>query len=177
LDIGGGRFNLVTNYLKDIGVTNLIYDPFCRDSRENQATADYLIETGLVDTVTCCNVLNVIPSEQERAGVILMAALALKEGGKAFFQVYEKDKHGTGTVSLRRTYQTNRRAREYLEEVERFFDDVVVKKNTLVASWPNYACCRESGQLLYNQGIQYQLQGDRFEAGSVIDLSELLRRD
>ena len=60
IDIGGGRYDLATNYLAERGTTNLLFDPYNQSKEVNKATLDYLMEGNKADTVTCANVLNVM---------------------------------------------------------------------------------------------------------------------
>ena len=63
LDIGGGKYDLMTEALKEKGVTNLVYDPFNRDLTHNMKILCTL-EDSSVDTVTMFNVLNVIKERE-----------------------------------------------------------------------------------------------------------------
>ena len=87
IDIGGGRFDLATNYLASIGTTNLVFDPFNRPETTNASTLDYLRSGKRADTATCANVLNVIAEEEARKNVILEVAKAIKPDGVAYFMV------------------------------------------------------------------------------------------
>lgn len=80
IDIGGGRFNAATDYLRSIG-TNMIFDPYNRAAEENEDTLSYLRSGKRADTATVANVLNVIAEPEARANVILQAA---KSGAGAF---------------------------------------------------------------------------------------------
>lgn len=40
VDIGGGRFDKATDYLRDNGVENLVFDPFNRNAEHNKAVAE-----------------------------------------------------------------------------------------------------------------------------------------
>ena len=59
LDIGGGKYDLMTDALKEKGVKNLIYDPFNRPLEHNLKIIEEL-EDHTMDTVTMFNLLNVI---------------------------------------------------------------------------------------------------------------------
>lgn len=59
LDYGGGRFELGTQYMKEHGVTNLVYDKYSRDSKHNIEVINKILDKE-PDTVTLLNVLNVI---------------------------------------------------------------------------------------------------------------------
>ncbi|MBR3101452.1 MAG: hypothetical protein IKH19_06845 [Muribaculaceae bacterium] len=135
VDIGGGRYDEATNFLKEKGVENLVFDPFNRNPEHNRAVAER-VRDEKVDTVTCTNVLNVIDSEQSRANVILQAAKALKEGGTAYFSVYEGNKSGVGRQSQSDSWQNNRRTKDYIPEIEKYFEDVSLKNGVITAQNP-----------------------------------------
>lgn len=135
VDIGGGRFDKATNFLKEKGVENLVFDPFNRNAKHNKAVAER-VRDEKVDTVTCTNVLNVIDNEGARANVILQAAKALKEGGTAYFSVYEGDKSGVGRQTKKDSWQNNRRTKDYVPEIEQYFEDVTLKNGVITARNP-----------------------------------------
>lgn len=135
VDIGGGRFDDATEWLRERGVENLVFDPFNRDSEHNRMVAER-VRKEKVDTATCHNVLNVIDSESSRANVILQAAKAIKPDGTAYFSIYEGDKTGVGKYKGQDRWQNNRRTKDYLGEIERYFDDVQVKKGVIIARSP-----------------------------------------
>ena len=135
LDLGGGRYDEATNYLKERGVENLVFDPYNRDSRSNARIARR-VRDSRVNSVTCNNVLNVIDSEAARDNVILQAAKALAPGGAAYFSVYEGDKSGVGRETLKDSWQNNRTLASYVSEVENHFADVSIKNNMIIARNP-----------------------------------------
>lgn len=135
VDIGGGRFDKATDYLRERGVENLVFDPFNRAAEHNKAVAER-VRDEKVDTVTCNNVLNVIDSEASRANVILQAAKALKKGGTAYFSVYEGDKSGVGRQTKSDSWQNNRPTKDYIPEIEQYFDDVTLKNSVITARNP-----------------------------------------
>ena len=135
VDIGGGRFDTATEYLREQGVENLVFDPFNRNAEHNKEVAER-VRDNKVDTATCHNVLNVIDSELSRANVILQAAKAIKPDGTAYFTVYEGDKSGVGRQTKSDSWQNNRPTKDYVREIEAYFDDVKVKNNVIVASKP-----------------------------------------
>ncbi len=123
LDVGGGKYEAATDYLRGHGVRNIVFDPFNRETAHNRAVYAEMRDGG-VDTVTCCNVLNVIDGAQARANVILQCAKALKSGGVAYFSVYEGDKSGVGRRTKADCWQNNRRTESYVGEIERNFGKV-----------------------------------------------------
>ena len=90
LDIGGGRFDNVAEYLDRVyQATNLVYDPYNRSDEHNRRVLSQVRKNGGADTVTCSNVLNVIAEEDARLSVIRNCKNYLKSGGTAYFTVYE----------------------------------------------------------------------------------------
>ena len=135
VDIGGGRFDKSTEYLAEQGVENLVFDPFNRSAEHNQAVAER-VRDERVDTATVNNVLNVIDSEESRANVILQAAKAIKPDGTAYFTIYEGDKSGVGRQTKKDSWQNNRATKDYIQEIENYFDDVTLKNGVIVARKP-----------------------------------------
>lgn len=123
LDVGGGKYEAATDYLRSHGVRNIVFDPFNRETAHNRAVYAEMRDGG-VDTVTCCNVLNVIDGAKARQNVILQCAKALKSGGVAYFSVYEGDKSGVGRRTKADCWQNNRRTESYVGEIERSFGKV-----------------------------------------------------
>jgi hypothetical protein len=135
-DFGGGKYDDGSKYLATQGVTNLVYDPFCRSDNHNGASLQSLEESG-VDSITCLNVLNVIKDDEERLSVIKQIA------GKAhtnhyrhmkfptvFFQIYEGDRTGTPHP---KNSQLNRRTADYINEITEVFEncEITKKKNII----------------------------------------------
>jgi hypothetical protein len=133
-DIGGGRFDNATNWLRDRGVTNLIIDWFNRDRAFNEANIDR-VRGGQADTATASNVLNVIQEPEARDLVIRQAADAIKEDGTAYFYIYEGDKSGTGKQTTS-GWQENRRTQDYIDEISQHFGDVTRQGQMIVARNP-----------------------------------------
>ena len=135
LDIGGGQFNLATDYLAKHGVRNLVYDPFRRGAEHNDLILK-LVDENPVDTVTVNNVLNTIREESERLKVIRLAAKALKPGGTAYFLIHEGDRSGLGCLTLF-CWQNNMRTDAYLSEISRYFKSVRISRNLIIAGIPH----------------------------------------
>ena len=68
LDYGGGRFDNATNWLCELDVTNLIYDPFNRSAEHNSFVLSEIKKNGGADTATLSNVLNVVKEEKQQTG-------------------------------------------------------------------------------------------------------------
>ena len=126
LDIGGGRFDNVTEYLSDLGVTNYILDPFNRPAKHNQEVVKQ-VAGGQVDTVTLNNVLNVIKEDSIKRQVLSQAKDALKAGGHIVIMVYEGDKSGVGRCTRPGQWQENLKTREYISLVKEYFPDFEYK--------------------------------------------------
>lgn len=133
IDIGGGRFDTATDYMKEQGVNNIVFDPFNRDAEHNRTALEKIKEKG--DTVTVANVLNVIKEDGIRDNVILQAAKALKPDGTAYFGIYEGSGTGEGKATTK-GWQNNRRTADYVAEIAKHFNDVSRKGNMIVAKEP-----------------------------------------
>ena len=137
LDIGGGRFDTASEWLRDnLGVMNFVYDPFNRDDDHNEAVLA-AFKQHPADTVTVANVLCVIAEADVRKDVIQLAYDHLRDGGKAFFSIYEGDKSGIGGVTTK-GWQNNRLSRDYLSEIEAVFSDVASKGRVIIATRTKY---------------------------------------
>lgn len=138
IDIGGGKYNFTTDYLKqEHGVENVVFDPYYRTKAENEKAMEAI--RGKADTVTVANVLNVIKESAWRRNVILQAAKALKKDGTAYFQIYEGNKSGVGNATQKQqSYQNNMKASEYVGEIQDYFKDVERKGNVIIAKNPDF---------------------------------------
>ena len=154
IDIGGGRFDLATEYLNSIGTQNLVFDPYNRDKETNRATLQYLQDGNKADTATCANVLNVIAEPAARANVILEAAKAIKPDGTAYFMVYEGDGSGVGKETSS-GYQNNRKTADYVGEIENYFDDVKRQGKLITASNPKADLPQASWEIQPGEAIRY----------------------
>jgi hypothetical protein len=133
-DIGGGRFDNGTQYLSEKGVRNVIFDPFNRSAEHNRAAVKE-IAAGGSDTATVNNVLNVIAERENRGRVIAQAADAVKSDGTAYFLVYEGDRTGN-PKNTTKGWQENRKASDYVGEIETKFGNVKVSGNLITARNP-----------------------------------------
>ncbi|WP_337366510.1 LPD38 domain-containing protein [Phascolarctobacterium sp.] len=134
IDIGGGKYDLATEYAKEQGVENVVFDPFNRNKKHNEAAFEKIKTKG--DTATVANVLNVIAEEQWRDNVILQAAKSIKKNGIVYFSIYEGDGAGEGRVTSK-GWQNNKKTSEYVAEIEQHFDEVKRKGNIIEARNPN----------------------------------------
>jgi hypothetical protein len=139
-DIGGGRFNNATESLAERGVENVIYDPFNRPREWNNAAASR-VSGGKADTATVNSVLNVIKEPENRERVIMQAADAVKQDGKAYFLIYEGDSSGNSRITKQKdgvaqSWQEHRKAETYIPEINKHFGNVERRGNLIIASDP-----------------------------------------
>jgi hypothetical protein len=87
LDIGGGKYDLMTEKLLEKSVTNMIYDPYNRSQVHNSDIIHTVLRIKGVDTVTIFNVLNVIKERIIQSEVLCLAKSALKVGGVCVCQI------------------------------------------------------------------------------------------
>ena len=120
IDIGGGKYNKGTNFLKKkFGIFSRVHDKYNRSAKFNDETLKELY--GSADTATVANVLNVIKEKSAREELLEFASKSIKPGGSAYFSIWEKDKSGIGTPTPR-GYQNNLPTKAYLEEISKYFD-------------------------------------------------------
>lgn len=134
LDLGGGRYDSGTNILADLGVQNLIYDPFNRDKEHNSVVLDSIINSP-VDTVTCSNVLNVIKEPEAKSQIVRQAYHSLKPRGKLYINVYPGKGHGISSPTGKDRWQDHKKIEHYeglllsvFEQVEKVKDFYICKK-------------------------------------------------
>jgi N12 class adenine-specific DNA methylase len=170
IDIGGGRFDLATEYLKSIGTLNLVFDPYNRTEAVNADTLNYLRGGYKANTATCANVLNVIKEPDARANVILEAAKAILPNGNAYFMVYEGDGSGIGKETTA-GWQNNRKTRDYMDEIRKYFRSVSRKGKLLIAAEPKSNLPKASWEIspgkgiLYNKDMPIKTAGTKISAG------------
>lgn len=122
LDYGGGRYDHATEFLKEKGVENFVFDPYNRDSKHNaevKAGAPY-------DSCTIANVLNVIAEPGARKRVLENARSMVKPGGQIYISVYVGDNSGAGRETSK-GWQENRKTKDYQGEIAEVFGEKNVK--------------------------------------------------
>jgi len=126
-DIGGGKYNLMTEKLWEKSVTNLVYDPYNRSAEHNRKiyslVAEIQLGSGGVDTVTVFNVLNVIKEEEIQLEVLNLAYKALKSGGIVFVRSTYMNPNKASGVTKSGSFQHYKTQKEYLEIVKKVFSD------------------------------------------------------
>lgn len=124
IDIGGGRFDETTEYLREhFQVQNVVYDPFTRSEEHNNETLFENKKSGCLrsyHSATSMSVLNVINLEESRREHIELMFEMIRPGGVALFKVYNGDGSGVEKITEMR-YQSNKGAEYYFEEVARVF--------------------------------------------------------
>lgn len=133
LDYGGGGYDLASDFVHNLGVLNLVYDPFWRDKKHNQRVENYLIHNGGADSATCANVLNVLSTPQIRRTAIENIHHFLKDGCYAYFSFYRLSGAQEGPTT--NGYQLHRKTAEYLPEIEAVFghDNVTSNSDMIIA--------------------------------------------
>ncbi len=131
VDLGGGKYDNGTDFLKTKGITNLIIDPYNRSKDFNQRNEE-IAKKSKIASVTVNNVLNVIMEPEEREVVIKKAKSFLKNGGKAFFLVYYKKGKKAGPTG-EDSWQNHMTASEYVPEIKKYFSNITVKGNLIIA--------------------------------------------
>lgn len=132
VDLGGGKFDNATEFLKQKGIVNLIIDPYNRDMEYNKRN-EKIARENEVASVTVNNVLNVIMEPEEREKVIKNAKSFLRNGGKAFFLVYYK-KGKTAGPTGEDSWQNHLPPLEYAAEIKKYFNNISIKGNLIIAS-------------------------------------------
>lgn len=126
LDIGGGKYDMMTNALKEKGVTNLVYDPFNRPLEHNLEILKNL-EDHSVNTVTIFNVLNVIKEREVQLNCLEFAYDSLKYGGMLYVRsTYMNPKKVSG-VTKSGSFQHYLTMNDYLLLVKEVFRNAVLK--------------------------------------------------
>ena len=133
VDFGGGKFDNAVNYLKDKGVTLLVYDPYNRSAEHNKEVLRILKEHGGADAAVNSNVLNVIKEPEAREAVLRNIKKITKRGAPIYITVYEG--RGDGAEGPTKSgYQLNRRTADYLDEIREVFPDANRKGKLIVAT-------------------------------------------
>lgn len=159
VDVGGGRFDLATDYLAERGTRNLIFDPYNRDEATNRATLDFLRAGNRADTATNANVLNVVAEAPARANIILEAAKSIKPDGTAYFTVYEGDGSGIGRETSA-GWQNNRKTADYMDEIRQYFDAVERRGKLIIAREPKTDLPPAAWEVQPGNAIRYSTEED-----------------
>lgn len=132
LDFGGGKFDNCVEYIRDLGATLCVYDPYNRSAKHNSEVISTLRDNGGADWAVNSNVLNVIKEPEARLAVLKNISKLTKSGAPIYITVYE----GRGDRQEGRTksgYQLNRKTADYLEEIQQVFPDAIRKGKLIIA--------------------------------------------
>jgi hypothetical protein len=132
-DLGGGKYDTATMWLKKKGVKNLIYDPYNRDWNWNCNTLSTAERSG-VGTVTVSNVLNVLKGKEKKDFALFTAERYLKKGGIVYISVYEGNKSGKGKMTKKDCWQENKTLKAYLPMVRRYFKNARIEHGIIIAT-------------------------------------------
>jgi len=132
LDIGGGKYDHMSQLLAEWGIKNYVYDPFNRSDEHNE----YVISktsNGKSDTVTIFNVLNVIPDRKNQINTLKQAKNALKKGGKVFVysNYYVKGKE-PGPIKGRDSYQQYYKLKDIVSDVTQATKNISDAQQTIL---------------------------------------------
>lgn len=134
LDVGGGKFDTATDFLSEKeNIQNIVYDPYNRSEKHNlraMKSFQQPVEEGYGKMVVCLNVLNVIHNDDELEATVAFCACNAM-GCTVVFQIYEGSKSGRKTT---KTVQRNQRTSAYVKTVQKFFKNVRVTRNLIIAS-------------------------------------------
>lgn len=132
VDFGGGRFNNAVEYIRDLGATLCVYDPYNRTAQHNREMLKTLKANGGADWAVNSNVLNVIKEPEARQSVLKNISKITKSGATIYITVYEgrRDAKEGPTKS---GYQLNRKTQDYLEEIQEVFPDAKRKGKLIIA--------------------------------------------
>ncbi|MFA5366573.1 MAG: hypothetical protein WC333_01555 [Dehalococcoidia bacterium] len=133
-DIGGGKYDLMTEKLKEKGVTNLVYDPYNRSQIHNIVVTNNVIFNNGVNTVTIFNVLNVIMEKEIQLKVIKMAYNALKTGGMLFVRSTYMNPAKASGLTKSGTFQHYLTQIDYLKIVRQIFPHAELKHGIIFAT-------------------------------------------
>lgn len=154
IDIGGGKYDLATDYLKERGTLSLVFDPYNRGEAQNTDTLNFLRGGYKADTATCANVLNVIAEQSARDNVILEMAKAIKPDGRAYFMVYEGNGSGVGKQTSA-GWQNNRKTSSYVNEIKKYFETVTQKGKLIIAEHPKANLPKASWEVQPGKAVRY----------------------
>jgi len=134
LDIGGGKYDLMTEKLLEKNVTNLVCDPYNRSLYHNiEIIYKILVIKDCIDTVTIFNVLNVIMESEIQIKVLNLARNALKDGGYVFVRSTYMNPNKVSGVTKSGTFQHYKTQKEYLEIVMKVFPNAELKHGIIYA--------------------------------------------
>lgn len=138
IDFGGGKWDTAVEFIRDLGATLCVYDPYNRTAQHNREMLKTLKANGGADWAVNSNVLNVIKEPEARQSVLRNISKITKSGAPVYITVYQ----GRGDAKEGPTksgYQLNRKTQDYLEEIQEVFPDAKRKGKLIIAHNKGYA--------------------------------------
>jgi len=132
-DIGGGKYDLMTEALKEKDVDNLIFDPYNRSQKHNDDVLKACRLFG-ANTVTIFNVLNVIKEYEMQINVLNLALEAVRDDGMVFVRSTYMNPAKRSGVTKSGTFQHYLTMKEYLEIVQKVFPTAKLKYGIIYAT-------------------------------------------
>jgi hypothetical protein len=132
-DIGGGKYDLMTEKLKEKQVANLIFDPYNRSQEHNENVLSICRGMFKADTVTIFNVLNVIKEYEMQINVLNLALEILKDNGMVFIRSTYMNRNKASGVTKSGTFQHYKTQKEYLEIIKNVFPNAELKYGIIFA--------------------------------------------
>lgn len=133
LDIGGGKYDLMTNALNEKGVKNLIYDPYNRSQKHNGDVIHEVLRLKGVHSATIFNVLNVIKEPEIQLDVLKLAFNSLKSGGMVFVRSTYMNPAKRSGVTKSGSFQHYLKQEDYLDIVKTIFPNAQLKHGLIFA--------------------------------------------
>lgn len=133
LDIGGGKYELMTEALKEKGVDNLVFDPYNRTQKHNEDVLKACRLFG-ANTVTIFNVLNVIEEYEMQINVLNLALEAVRDSGIVFVRSTYMNPNKVSGITKSGTFQHYLTMNEYLEIVKKVFPNAELKYGIIYAT-------------------------------------------
>ena len=132
-DIGGGKYDLMSEALLKKTIINVIYDPYNRTPEFNENSLA-VVRTFKASTVTIFNVLNVIKERENQIEVLNLAHEVLKPGGKVFVRSTYMNPAKVSGVTKSGTFQHYLKQKDYLEIVKIVFPNAQLKYGIIFAT-------------------------------------------
>lgn len=122
LDYGCGKYiDHIKKYCFEKGCLGYLpYDKYNQSDDVNKTVLTYGRTWG-ADTIYCCNVLNVIDSDDIIIDILNDINTCMHLNSVAYIQIYEGDKSGKGKVTKTDCYQRNELTKEYIKFITQVF--------------------------------------------------------
>jgi hypothetical protein len=131
-DIGGGKYDLFSEKLREKNVTNLVYDPYNRTAAHNLMILEHVLAFN-TDTATIFNVLNVVMECEVQLMILLLAYNGLKRHGQVFVRSTYMNPNKASGLTKSGTYQHYLKQEDYLKIVKEIFHDAKLEHGIIHA--------------------------------------------